>query len=274
LALTGKSDDHELSSVILEESALTVFFLVVVYAPIFEELAFRLWLKFSPARLAVGFGLTTSFLISFLAGLLEFDFEKILPQTESIVENLLLTLSLNISFILLPIIVFYLVLKVENIRVIVEKFYNQKYNYLFYASVFIFGALHLNNFNNWQEILILAPFLFLPQLVAGLSLGYVRVKYGLKWAVLVHAMINFSAVIGVLIPKLGSEKLQEVFVKSSQGETLNSSKIIESLNPADIALLGVTNLYLIGLIILIMVLNFFLIYEYYIFRKKQKNTEI
>jgi uncharacterized protein len=64
------------------------------------------------------------------------------------------------------------------------------YNLVFYLSVIVFGAVHLSNFELYTNYLWLAPLIVAPQLAAGVFLGYTRVKLGLFYSILLHALHN------------------------------------------------------------------------------------
>jgi len=73
---------------------------------------------------------------------------------------------------------------------------------IFYISVILFGAVHITNFEISPTVLVLMPLLVAPQLVAGIFLGYTRVKLGLIWAILLHAFHNALLFGPVLLLKL------------------------------------------------------------------------
>jgi membrane protease YdiL (CAAX protease family) len=64
------------------------------------------------------------------------------------------------------------------------------FKWYFYGTALVFGLVHLSNFPNLSEIWYLFPLLICPQLCLGLFLGYVRVRFGLAWAILFHAAYN------------------------------------------------------------------------------------
>ncbi len=64
------------------------------------------------------------------------------------------------------------------------------FKYAFYVSVLAFGAIHMTNFDNIEQIVWLAPILVAPQIVGGCFLGYIRVKFGLYWSIFLHAAHN------------------------------------------------------------------------------------
>ena len=71
-------------------------------------------------------------------------------------------------------------------------FKNPKYfKYAFYGFTLVFGYLHIFNYQDFNtSILIFSPILIAPQLVVGLYLGFIRIKFGLLWSIALHAMYN------------------------------------------------------------------------------------
>lgn len=65
---------------------------------------------------------------------------------------------------------------------------------LMMLSVLLFGYVHVWNFEE-QMSLWMIPIAISPQLIAGLFLTYARVKYGLIWSMLAHALVNFIALV-------------------------------------------------------------------------------
>lgn len=65
-----------------------------------------------------------------------------------------------------------------------------------YVSSLVFGLYHLFNYSN-QEVLFyaLAPIIVGSQLFGGFLLAYLRVKHGLRWSILAHAVFNALIVI-------------------------------------------------------------------------------
>lgn len=62
--------------------------------------------------------------------------------------------------------------------------------YFFYALTLAFGFMHITNYEMNIQNLLLSPILVAPQLSAGLLLGFARVKFGLMYAMLLHAIYN------------------------------------------------------------------------------------
>lgn len=78
-------------------------------------------------------------------------------------------------------------------------FRNKSYfNYAFYILTIIFGFVHLSNFELRTNVLLLSPILVAPQISAGIFLGFIRVRFGLIWAIVLHSLYNL-VLIGPLI---------------------------------------------------------------------------
>jgi hypothetical protein len=77
----------------------------------------------------------------------------------------------------------------------------------FYTSALLFGAVHLNNFETFTDYFWLAPVLIAPQAAAGFFLGFVRVKLGLSWSILLHAAHNAILLSPVIFLKLFGEPI-------------------------------------------------------------------
>ncbi|HMB61636.1 MAG TPA: CPBP family intramembrane glutamic endopeptidase [Eudoraea sp.] len=65
------------------------------------------------------------------------------------------------------------------------------FRYVFYMLTLAFGFYHLTNFEITPTILVLSPLLVAPQLCVGALLGFLRVRFGLLWAIGLHAAYNF-----------------------------------------------------------------------------------
>jgi membrane protease YdiL (CAAX protease family) len=60
----------------------------------------------------------------------------------------------------------------------------------FYTSAVAFALVHVSNFPNFSQVWFLAPLLISPQFFLGLFLGYIRVRFGLLWAMIFHSAYN------------------------------------------------------------------------------------
>lgn len=78
---------------------------------------------------------------------------------------------------------------------------NRYFAFVFYVSTLIFGFYHITNFDLSREVLLLSPILVAPQLCIGVFLAYIRVRLGLLWAILLHALYNLALIGPVLVFK-------------------------------------------------------------------------
>jgi len=78
------------------------------------------------------------------------------------------------------------------------------YPVIFFASAVIFGLVHITNYSLTPEVLLWTPVLVLPQVVAGLFMGYLRVRFGFIWGFFLHALHNF-AFLGIPLLVFGKE---------------------------------------------------------------------
>ncbi len=71
----------------------------------------------------------------------------------------------------------------------------KNFKYIFYGVALIFGFIHISNYDITTTSLLLSPLLVAPQIIAGLILGYVRIRLGLPYSILLHSMFNGLAII-------------------------------------------------------------------------------
>ncbi len=78
------------------------------------------------------------------------------------------------------------------------RFFNQRFlkthfGLLFYVSAILFALAHIPNIPD-EEINFFIPILITPQFFTGLFTGYLRVKFGLLWGFLFHALHNLFCI--------------------------------------------------------------------------------
>lgn len=71
-----------------------------------------------------------------------------------------------------------------------RKVWDKFYDWVFYLMTMAFGLMHIMNFEPSLIIYLLAPILVAPQILIGINLGYLRVRFGLIWSILFHAFYN------------------------------------------------------------------------------------
>jgi hypothetical protein len=140
----------------------------IILAPVVEELLFRLLLVLNKRNLFIFFSTNLTLAIWFLinGNYIKFCLFALL---------VLFTLILNFR---------------QNLVVPVLK---KHYKLFFYGIAVLFATLHVFNFNGLSVYNVSgALLLVIPQLILGLMLGYIRIRYGLLFGILFHAIINIS----------------------------------------------------------------------------------
>ena len=139
-------------------------FLIVFLLPFFEELIFRLPLKLSKLRLSIFLFLlaANTFLINFYVG-----FGTLL----------ILGISLNFFF------------SKKYFKLIKSKWLRYKVE-VFYFFTFVFGLVHVSNFDPQILPWYIFPIVFLPQLIGGFLTGIVRLRFGFFYGLLFHSVFN------------------------------------------------------------------------------------
>lgn len=149
---------------------LPITFKIIIIVPFYEELAFRLPLRYSEKNLFIALG-TIAFLF----------------LTRSFGIYISLTIGLLIACI--PF------LKILSIRFKkqIQVVYLKNYKVIFYSLVLIFGLIHLFSFKNLELIhFLVSPLLVINQIFMGFLLSFARVtyKHGFLIAFMVHMLIN------------------------------------------------------------------------------------
>lgn len=89
-------------------------------------------------------------------------------------------------------------------------FWFKHFRIFFYISALLFALMHLTNFSNTNILFyILAPLIVLPQFIGGITLGYIRLKLGFFWGVLLHGLYNLI-LFSVAILFLNSSELTKI----------------------------------------------------------------
>ncbi|MDC1234129.1 CPBP family intramembrane metalloprotease [Cyclobacteriaceae bacterium] len=140
-----EEDMHSLQKIFEEMEPVLIFFFAVIMAPLFEEIMFRLILRFR--------------------------------------SNFLILWSIHIGVTL------HLGEK-RSLLKIARKVWDKFYGWIFYLMALAFGLMHIMNFEPSLNIYLLAPILVAPQILIGINLGYLRIRFGLIWSILFHAFHN------------------------------------------------------------------------------------
>ncbi|MFS4492020.1 CPBP family intramembrane glutamic endopeptidase [Maribacter sp. 2308TA10-17] len=83
-------------------------------------------------------------------------------------------------------------------------FFREKtyFKYIFYTLTILFGFIHISNFEISNTVILLSPILVAPQIGVGVIFGFIRIRFGLFWTILCHALFNLILMGPVLILRL------------------------------------------------------------------------
>ncbi len=166
-----------------------VLAIIVVVAPILEELAFRSWLSGTPRLLVPVGGLLAWIGASALLGEAGFSMAESWAHTA-----LLVGIFVGVLFAL-----------VRMWNRAAPGWYARIFPFIFWTQALLFGLVHLFNYAG-DNMAILLPFV-LPQLVGGLIWGYARIRYGWWSNILMHMGYNLFAASGILYVMLSGGTL-------------------------------------------------------------------
>lgn len=141
----------------------------VVVAPLAEELVFR-WQLRKP-KVSIWF-------VGISAALI----------TGSFLKNDNVLFAIYIAFFIATLTVTILTDKLKRLKAV--HVFRNYYVFLFYYTAIIFGYVHMSNI---KGLTLSDPSFILyigSQIFGGLTMGYIRVKYGLKYSMLLHAVFN------------------------------------------------------------------------------------
>lgn len=174
-----KIDNVELQDKdIFKRGILFAIIVVGIITPILEELLQRAWL--------------TSFYWNNC--LIPINLSIIIILLFGIVETFIIFTMISIS-IILALAIYIMLSKPKNLKIEVFKFYRKNYWIYFYLSALSFGISHLANYKIHHFVPVIPIFLVLSQTFAGITLGFVRIKYGLKGSILFHSLHNLIGII-------------------------------------------------------------------------------
>ena len=156
----------------LKEHLWIYFFLATVFAPVTEEIIFRLSLLFNPVNLA----LSVSTLISLII--------------HRFCNHLISIISFSLVFILI-----YALASTYKSSLI--SFWNKNFKYIFYSLPILFGLVHISNYKIIEASqYFIALILIFPQLAIGFILSFTRLYYkkGFLICIIFHVLMNMISV--------------------------------------------------------------------------------
>lgn len=151
--------------------------------PFFEEVLFRLSLKFKPVYL-----ISTSICAGYYISTKFFFDSRLSAFDDTFFYRVVIGISTGFCF--------WVMLSNKQISAYFGKVWDHKFTYIYYLSAVIFAWLHIFNFELTLTNVLLLPILTLPQLFSGLIMGYMRINFGFQYPLLFHIATN-SVLIGL-----------------------------------------------------------------------------
>lgn len=172
-------EPENLTSESMAERFSPVLLLLVggVVLPLFEEITFRLSLKFNPIYLALTTGGFSYYIIT----------KAIFKSRLSLIDD---SFGYRVIAALIIVLIAFAVCRKKNICVVLRQFWEKNFRMVYYLSCLSFAWLHIFNFELSLVNLLWMPVLTLPQLFSATIAGYTRVAFGFQYPLLVHMITN------------------------------------------------------------------------------------
>ena len=147
--------------------------------PVLEEIAFRLSLRLTKIYLSLSVSAITYMVASYSFGIDIIDF------------NQKLLFRLAVAFI--GFITAYLLLRNKKIFENVNKVWRSNFKLIYYFFLFLFVIRHIDMYELNLVTILFLPLLLSPQLISGIFLSFVRMRFGFGYSLIFHVMINLIA---------------------------------------------------------------------------------
>ena len=158
----------------------------LVSAPIFEELAYRCGLRFSPLKVAVSVGLITFYWLPFGGTYAT----RIIEVADQPGFYLMLGSALVVGLTA------YALLSVPYFKQTAAGWWRRNFAWVYCFSSLLFGLMHIFNVRDITPTVAgLAVFITFQQIVFSFFNGYVRMRYGFGQAVVQHSLFNLVFVL-------------------------------------------------------------------------------
>lgn len=155
--------------------------------PLFEEVTFRLSLKFKPIYFALSSGTFMYYIFT----------KAIFKSKLSLVDD---TFIYRVIIALVSMLLIYAFVRREKVKIVLDCFWKNNFRYIYYGSCISFAWLHIFNFELNITNLLLLPILTLPQFFSSTIAGYTRIAFGFRYPLAIHMATNFIFTLLTFIP--------------------------------------------------------------------------
>jgi len=172
-------DPENLTSANMAERFDSSLLLVIggIVLPVFEEITFRLSLKFKPTYFALTTGGFTYYVLT----------KAIFKSRLSLVDD---TFLCRVIIVIIMALITYVICSGKNIKITLQQYWGKRFRIIYYLSCVSFAWLHIFNFEINLINLLWLPILTLPQLFSATIAGYTRVVFGFQYPLLIHMLTN------------------------------------------------------------------------------------
>ncbi|WP_299705505.1 CPBP family glutamic-type intramembrane protease [uncultured Pontibacter sp.] len=210
------SNNHAVIEMMRSLPIWAFLLLGVLAIPLLEELVFRYGLRFKSGYMAL-----LAFVAAIALGVLAYS---LLPLEGAIGVWVVLGMALVLY-----------ALNADAIAGFLKKAWGKVYGVFFYLMAFVFGLIHITNYTDFDyasAAVLLIPILIAPQIIAGVLLGYMRVKHGFRWGYFLHAGHN-ALFFGLALATMGilDEKLHiqnETYTLQVEEHALHDQNAVSS----------------------------------------------
>ena len=196
--------DHAAYEYAAKRTFLQVIWGAVIFFPIWEELVFRIGLRYRRFNLSLGL----SFFAVYISRLIVIVLKIPRPIWLFSPDTLIGVLSILIPAVVLTILLWVTLSRIGDDKL--ESFYSRRYRFIFYLPLLVFALLHALNYE--REVWIFAPLLVIPQLALAAGFSYVRMKFGFQWTVAMHIFNNAFTFLPALILEEVSPAIMNQFI--------------------------------------------------------------
>lgn len=148
-----------------------------IILPLFEEITFRLSLKFKPIYFALTSGTFTYYILT----------KAVFKNRLSMIDDTFWYRFLAGAFMLL---IVYLLSSRRPTRQALQQFWKKQFKWIYYVLCISFAWLHIFNFELNLINLLWLPILTLPQLFSAFIAGYTRIVFGFQYPLFLHICTN------------------------------------------------------------------------------------
>lgn len=182
--ISGEVTSSEAIGFIKSLGLSNLLLIVGLLAPLLEEAAFRLFLRYKSINLSVS-----------VFVLIYYFMNKVIYHTNNF--DLGNNFLLRIAIALFAGIICFIVANRQSQAL--QHFWQHNFRWIFYFSCVLFALVHISSYGTTLANLLLLPVITLPQLLTGICYGYGRIKLGFVYGVGLHALSNTCMVLlGVL----------------------------------------------------------------------------